>query len=81
MLQRPMLSLFHAICEFCRRSRDRRQPLWTSVMRELAWFRALLRCVTALLSRAWCDRVAATDASPWGFGVVEQSWPVGAARR
>ncbi|CAK0831274.1 unnamed protein product, partial [Prorocentrum cordatum] len=56
-------------------------PLWASVKRELAWFRALLPCVTALLSRPWCDRVTAADASPRGFGVAEQSWPVGDVRR
>ncbi|CAK0803561.1 unnamed protein product [Prorocentrum cordatum] len=50
MLQRHMLSLFHAIYEFCRRSRDKRQPLWSSVRRELSWFRALLPCVTVSLS-------------------------------
>ncbi|CAK0825193.1 unnamed protein product [Prorocentrum cordatum] len=81
MLQRHMLSLFHAIYEFCRRSRDKRQPLWSSVKRELAWFRALLPCVTVSLSRPWCERVIATDAPPWGFGVVEQPWPVSDVRR
>ncbi|CAK0808368.1 unnamed protein product, partial [Prorocentrum cordatum] len=81
MLQRHMLSLFHAIYEFCRRSRDKRQPLWSSVRRELSWFRALLPCVTVSLSRPWCERVTATDASPWGFGVVEQPWPISEVRR
>ncbi|CAK0823013.1 unnamed protein product, partial [Prorocentrum cordatum] len=81
MLQRHVLSLFHAIYEFCRRSRDKRQPLWPSVKRELTWFRTLLPCVTASLSRPWCDRVTATDASPWGFGVVEQPCPVNEVRR
>ncbi|CAK0911836.1 unnamed protein product, partial [Prorocentrum cordatum] len=51
MLQRHMLSLFHAIYKFCRRSRDKRQPLWSSVRRELSWFRALLPCVTVSLIR------------------------------
>ncbi|CAK0898689.1 unnamed protein product, partial [Prorocentrum cordatum] len=81
MLQRHMLSLFHAIYEFCRRSRDKRQPLWSSVKRELTWFRALLPCVTVSLSRPWCERVTAADASPWGFGVVEQPWPISDVRR
>ncbi|CAK0852117.1 unnamed protein product [Prorocentrum cordatum] len=81
MLQRHMLSLFHAIYEFCRRSRDKRQPLWSSVKRELTWFRALLPCATVSLSRPWCERVTATDAPPWGFGVVEQPWPISDVRR
>ncbi|CAK0819295.1 unnamed protein product, partial [Prorocentrum cordatum] len=84
MLRREGLAMLHASCEFVRASYTKRQPLWKSVRRELAWVKSLLPCQPCLRADTtlpWSDMVTCFDASPWGYGIVETEWDLDSAQR
>ena len=76
MLRRELLALLHATYGFVQASYLVRQTLWHSVVLELGRCLALLPVVVAKLDRPWSERAFAFDASPWGIGDCEASWPV-----
>ncbi|CAK0851102.1 unnamed protein product, partial [Prorocentrum cordatum] len=81
MLRRGDLAMLHASYEFARASYTKRQPLWKSVRRELAWVKSLLPCLRAGTTLPWSDVVTCFDASPWGYGIVEAEWDLDSVQR
>ena len=75
LLSRPILSVLSAVYCWIAKHRDRpAAALWLSVRNELRTFVSLLPLVRADLHREVCQKVVATDASGWGYGVVGQWW-------
>ena len=74
MVRRDLLCLLHATYQFMRKAGRRRVPLWSSVVKELTWARALLPAMVARTDLPWDPVVSAYDASEWGYGVVESDW-------
>eukprot|EP00435_Cladocopium_sp_Y103_P014029 s3339_g3.t1 len=70
LLQRGFLSTFQATYVFIKKHYEEEVNLWPKVARELKWASSLLCLVKRGLSSAWSSRVHATDAPPWGRGVV-----------
>ncbi|CAK0874266.1 unnamed protein product, partial [Prorocentrum cordatum] len=77
VLRRAALAMLSACYTFAETSGLKRQPLWASAQRELFWVRSLLPCVVSEMGKTWAQTVAAYDASPWGYGVVETEWGPG----
>ena len=69
LLRRELLSCFSAVYAFIRFV-NKPQMLWDSVRRELQWALALLPLARRDLAAQCWHQVHASDASPWGRGIL-----------
>ena len=76
LLRRELLACLSASYLFIQRAGEHRQVIWDAVVRELRWCIALLPFCERNLAAPWLGRTVATDASPWGRGVVESRIPL-----
>ena len=62
-----LLYLMEKVYVFIHGSYVRRQPTWSSVLREVRRIRALLPLARSHMRRPWTGRVFWHDASAWAF--------------
>ncbi|CAK8990488.1 unnamed protein product, partial [Durusdinium trenchii] len=74
LMNRCLLSTFHASYKFIRNSYYEAAPLWNSVKAELRAFSGLMALLVADWSRPWNSVVTVSDASEEGFGVCAAAW-------
>jgi hypothetical protein len=70
LICRPSLSIVRALYSFITDSYYKRQPLWTSCKREALMIVGVLPMLEAPLGQPWSQVATATDASPYGWGIV-----------
>ncbi|CAE7763388.1 NHX3 [Symbiodinium sp. CCMP2456] len=69
VLHRGLMCILRHAYTFVEKSYTRRQPLWSSVVKELEIFRCLMPLAVGNLRLPWQAEVLATDACPTGYAV------------
>jgi len=72
---RNFLAIGKASYSFVQHKYLQRRALWPSVLRELRWARDTLFLIQVPLRITYARDVQATDASPWGCGLVGKAMP------
>ena len=75
LVDRRLLSLFHAVYRFVQANYTRAAPIWVSVRFELQCFRDLMIYLMCPWRLPWSPVVTATDSSLSGFGATRATLP------
>ena len=75
LANRRLLSIFHSVYKFIRKSYSSPIPLWPSACDELRAFAGLMVFLQSDWCRPWNELVTSTDASEQGYGLCTSWWP------